>query len=159
MAYTTQSAQELFEICLPSLSCSSNESRIIFARGSEMRDLRGLYRETSAAWQFPYYFGFNSAALVDCLSDLSWMPAASYCFVILSAYELLGEENSDQLRGLLLDLSEISRRWREDMSGLTVYKQQSTDFVSIFQVSRDEEGAFLDRLRSLGIATPNKAEF
>jgi len=37
---------------------------------------------------FPDYFGFNEAALKDCLVDFSWLPAAGYIFVFLNIHQL-----------------------------------------------------------------------
>jgi hypothetical protein len=42
-----------------------------FCRGSKMQTLDALFDEFSAAWQFPYYFGYNWAAFDECLSDLN----------------------------------------------------------------------------------------
>jgi hypothetical protein len=148
---TTNSEKELFETALIELHNLSNNNRIIFSRGSRMHTLEDMYNEISASWQFPYYFGFNSAALVDCLSDLSWMPGESYIFVIYGAHQILCQEPIEQLRGFLGDISEISRRWREDMGGLVVTRQPETDFLVILDVSSEDRLTLLSRLNQMNI--------
>jgi RNAse (barnase) inhibitor barstar len=48
-----------------------------------MTQLDGFYSELAAALQFPDYFGENPAAVAECLTDLSWMPADAYLLVVV----------------------------------------------------------------------------
>jgi hypothetical protein len=151
--YSISSKQGIYEEALKELGSLDNTRRIIFLRGALMTNYNAMCSEISAALQFPYYFGFNSAAIVDCLSDLAWMPATSYSLVIYDSMRLFSEESVWEFRGFLSDILEISRRWREGLSGPTVTGQAATRFSLLFQIDSKEENAFLARLTNAGIGS------
>jgi RNAse (barnase) inhibitor barstar len=80
-------------------------------RGTKSHTRQDFFDEIAAAMQFPYYFGDNWDALNDCLTDLSWLPAAKYVLVVSNADELLSEESEDQLSKLLDILRRSATRW------------------------------------------------
>lgn len=51
-----------------------------------------LMRSFAAALEFPDWFGGNWDALEDCLTDLSWVPAAGYLVLIEGAGTLAGDD-------------------------------------------------------------------
>ena len=53
------------------------------------RNVPGFIRAVSRDLRFPDWFGGNLDALHDCLTDLSWLPAAGYIITL---------ENSETLR-------------------------------------------------------------
>jgi hypothetical protein len=55
----------------------------------------GVFREFSAALQFPWYFGQNWSAFNDCLSDLSWINFTGLIVVIFDADRVLDEDQDD----------------------------------------------------------------
>jgi hypothetical protein len=65
-------------------------------RGSRSRTLTGLFDELAAALQFPAYFGGNWNAVIDMLSDLRWLPAGEYLFVVEDADDLLADEADEE---------------------------------------------------------------
>lgn len=71
-------------------------------RAKHMRTLDGLVTETSAALQFPSYFGYNWAAFDECLGDLMWLPATGYVLLITDASQLLVQGELDDLQALVL---------------------------------------------------------
>jgi RNAse (barnase) inhibitor barstar len=64
-------------------------------------------------WNFPSHYGQNWDALLDCLSDLSWIKGNRFAFVI----HRLPMDKESQI--LLECLEDVSVRWRErdDKSG------------------------------------------
>ena len=42
----------------------------------------GFFQEIARALRFPDYFGHNWDAVYDCLTDMSWLPAAGYVLVL-----------------------------------------------------------------------------
>ena len=42
----------------------------------------GFFQEIARVLTFPDYFGRNWDAVYDCLTDLSWLPAAGYALVL-----------------------------------------------------------------------------
>src|SRR5678816_4521016 len=63
--------------------------------GRKCRTKSGLLGEFSRVLEFPSYFAKNWDALMDCLTDLQWLPAPGYVFVILDAEEVLPEHEHD----------------------------------------------------------------
>lgn len=145
---TTASQEMLFAWALQKIHQSGMNNKVITCRGESMTTTKDMYREISAAWQFPYYFGWNAAAVVDCLSDLAWMPAESYFFVIYDANVLLSRENSKEIAGLFRDFLEISRRWREDMAGV-ISSRQPLKFCVVLQVPVESPLPYQDQLAVL----------
>jgi hypothetical protein len=68
-----------------------------------------LLARIAGALAFPSWFGGNWDALEDCLSDLSWMPAAGYVLLLERASGLPADE-----RGTLADiLASAATSWAE----------------------------------------------
>ena len=81
-------------------------------RGSELSvkkvryaDKQSLLNNIAAALRFPEWFGANWDALEDCLSDLSWHPAAGHVLIFENAKE------GDEL-GVLIDVLRSSAEFR-----------------------------------------------
>jgi RNAse (barnase) inhibitor barstar len=62
--------------------------------GRQMRSVHELLLEFATGFQFPWYYGENSAALDDCLTDLSWLvdDETGIVIVIKHAEALLLDE-------------------------------------------------------------------
>ena len=63
----------------------------------EYADKQSLLKNIAAALEFPGWFGANWDALEDCLSDLSWDPAAGHVLIFENA------QDGDEL-GVLIDV-------------------------------------------------------
>jgi len=50
--------------------------------GTAARTRAGFFQEMARVLHFPDYFGHNWDAVYDCLTDLSWLPAAGYVLVL-----------------------------------------------------------------------------
>jgi len=78
-------------------SWASEGLTVRWLRGSRMRTVTGLYDECAAALQFPSYFGYNMAALHECLADLDWIEFSSLVIVLFDADEILIGDDLDSL--------------------------------------------------------------
>src|SRR5262245_51252830 len=60
-------------------------------RGLHIIDQSSLHNELAAAFQFPWYYGRNINAAVDCLRDLAWCEKAhrSFLVVVTEAHSLV----------------------------------------------------------------------
>ena len=145
------SEQAIFDAAYEILSDPSNLDRIVFCRGSRMTTSADFYVEISASWQFPYYFRMNAAGVVDCMSDLTWMPSPNYVFIITSADQLLAKDRPEEFKGFISDMVEVSRRWREDVPRLKGFGRVPATFTIIFQCDAEVEEAFRKRLVGAGI--------
>jgi RNAse (barnase) inhibitor barstar len=115
-----------------------------------MKDTEGVFDEFAAAFQFPYYFGENWAAFNDCLTDLSWLPAAAYLVCITKADQLLSSEAPASFEVLVEYLQDIARGWGGENPNLALMGRKATPFHILMQVSKDVEQITLDRLASAG---------
>jgi RNAse (barnase) inhibitor barstar len=72
----------------------------------------GLLSALATAFQFPSHFGHNWDALVDCWSDLSWLPAKGYVTILLgdSAFRSAHPKIHETFLGVCADVAE---RWQE----------------------------------------------
>ena len=103
---------------LPLKDGETHESAVTVPRGFVVKIFHGkkcrtkstLLGECSRVLEFPSYFAKNWDAFMDCLTDLQWLPAPGYLFVILDAEEILAEQEQD--RAILIDmLNEAGRVW------------------------------------------------
>ena len=95
-------------------------SASLAARGIQARVLDGarlsgkaeLLRALAGAFAFPSYFGHNWDALVDCWSDMSWLPAKGYVCVLLHA-DAFRAADPDAHDAFLQVCRDVAERWRE----------------------------------------------
>jgi hypothetical protein len=59
-----------------------------YLRGKRCKTEDFFFNEVSAAFQFPYYFGENWAAMDECLCDLEWLYA-SKIFVVVDDFSCM----------------------------------------------------------------------
>ncbi len=69
--------------------------------GNRCRTKQGLMAEMSAALQFPLYFQPNWDAVLDCLSDMSWVEYPELVLVVARADQLLADEPQQQMTTFL----------------------------------------------------------
>ena len=70
-----------------------------------------FFQELARVLHFPDYFGRNWDAVYDCLTDLSWLPAAGYVLV-LDGFEQLATNEPGQWEILLKVLRESCTFWQ-----------------------------------------------
>jgi RNAse (barnase) inhibitor barstar len=71
---------------------------------SKVEILKGI----AEAWAFPSHFGHNWDALVDCLSDLSWVGGDKFALIIRNA------SRNEDWTTLLDCLQDVADRWGPD---------------------------------------------
>ena len=106
----------------------------------------GLFRELAAVFQFPDYFGKNYNALDECITDLDWLPAEGYVFVIKNSARLMIEESDDDLEGLLYFLDKAGKEWATPVKEGEWWDREVLPFHTILQMSEDETPGFQSRL-------------
>ena len=111
-----------------------------------MMNYESSLRELTAVFQFPDYFGKNYNALKECITDLDWLPAEGYLFVIKNSANLMIEEPGHDLGVLLRILSEAGEEWADPYIEWWAEKREGLPFHTILQMSEDEMPGFRSRL-------------
>ena len=131
-------------------------------RGRKMRGYPGLFDEFAAAWQFPWYFGENSAAFDECLADLSWLPSpAGYALVVNSPAQVLADTDDDGLSWLVGSLTRAAAAWATPIELGEWWDRPAVPFHVILQCPATELDEVRDRWASAGadvVAFPAGAE-
>ena len=111
---------------------------LVEADAALMMNWGEVFYELAAVFQFPDYFGKNYNALDDCITDLDWLPAEGYLFVIKNSARLLIEESGDDLRVLLRILDEAGKEWATPVNIGEWWDREGLPFHTILQMSEDE---------------------
>ena len=125
-------------------------------RGKKMRRYSSLYDEFAAAFQFPWYFGENSAALDECLSDLDWLPKpVTIVLSISDPAEVLSEESGqDALAWFVRRLAYAQREWAQTSETGVGSDRPPTPFHVVLNAGASSKAVF-DRWRAAGAALTN----
>lgn len=83
---------------------------VIELQGEEARTLDSFFSVISRRLDFPEYFGRNWPALKDCLTDLEWLPADSYCLVFRNSGSLFADEPIER-RAFLGIMKSSAEEW------------------------------------------------
>ena len=85
-------------------------------RGKRCMTSGGFFREYSAAFQFPAYFGENWNAWDECACDLDWLTFSSLA-IIIDRYDLLlsREKEPDIARSVFVKyLDQVCEYWEKE---------------------------------------------
>jgi RNAse (barnase) inhibitor barstar len=94
----------------------------------------GLLSEFARALEFPTYFGENWDAFEECLTDLSWMPAAGYLIVVTHAEQVLPHSEEDYAT-LIDSLEAAGQEWAV---------RRATPFHVVLTVSKQHQAERAD---------------
>jgi hypothetical protein len=94
----------------------------------------GVLSEFARALEFPPYFGENWDAFEECLTDLSWMPAAGYLIVVTDAEQVLPDREEDYAT-LIDSLEAAGQEWAA---------RRATPFHVVMTVSKQHQAARAD---------------
>jgi RNAse (barnase) inhibitor barstar len=119
-------------------------------RGCKARTTAALFDEFAAALQFPCYFGDNWDALDECLTDLEWLPAGSYVFLITNSTHLLEADAPDHLDKLLHLLERAGQDWSKPAGGSS--PRPARGFHILFQCTPQEEPSLHAQLHAAKVA-------
>jgi RNAse (barnase) inhibitor barstar len=93
-----------------SLAAVNIHARVI--DGAGIGGKADLLRALATAFQFPSHFGHNWDALIDCWSDLSWLPASGYVCLLLEADAFRAAH--PRIHETLLEVcTDVAERWHE----------------------------------------------
>lgn len=80
--------------------------------GARLGSKADLLKAIALAFSFPGYFGNNWDALVDCWSDMSWLPAAGYvCF--FTGADAFRKKDPAAHDMLLKVAGDVAQRWKD----------------------------------------------
>ncbi len=91
-----------------------------YVRGNRCHELKNLFNEFSAAFQFPSYFGDNWDSLDECLCDLDWLRFDRIVLVIDSYDEILCKKAREK-QTLMSVLRTAIDYWQKSNVGFIVY--------------------------------------
>lgn len=140
---------------LPFQLTEDNDPAVRILRGRKMSSGNAAFNEISAALQFPYYFGENWNAVIDCLRDLAWMPGSGYLFVVTAADQLFNEDPT-QWQSLVTAIEHGGRHWSAPIERGEWWDRPAKPFHVVFQAEEDSIAAVTDHLRrfaSTGVGT------
>ena len=78
--------------------------------GRKCHTKTGVLGEFARVLDFPDYCGKNWDAFEECLTDLQWLPAPGYLFIVTEAEELL-RDRDEEYEMLLKILEESGKMW------------------------------------------------
>ena len=99
--------------------------------GRNMETVNGVLEEFARKLSFPEYFGFNSAAFDECLTDLSWLNAAGICLLVVAAEHVLQNEGKE-IGWLLELLQNAAEEWGEAVEKGEAWDRPPVPFHVIF---------------------------
>jgi|SRR5579884_1152181 len=82
-------------------------------QGKKCRTKSGLMGEFARVLEFPSYFGKNWDAFEECLTDLYWLPAPGYLFIVTDAEQVLADHD-EEYRQFITILEEAGKVWATD---------------------------------------------
>ena len=85
---------------------------VAYIRGKRCATEEGFFKEISAAFQFPYYFGENWPALDECITDLDWLKIENRIFLSIDNFGAFFENNKEMQELLLRHIEFYISEWR-----------------------------------------------
>ncbi|WP_319243208.1 barstar family protein [uncultured Propionivibrio sp.] len=112
---------------LPALEAAAGELGQAFfvVDLSRARNVPGFIKAMQRDLHFPDWFGHNLDALLDCLTDFSWHPAAGYVIVLSESDSLKATPTS--LAALNEVLSCAVDKWNERGIAFRIFYLQDAD--------------------------------
>ncbi|MBN1691257.1 MAG: barstar family protein [Dehalococcoidia bacterium] len=90
-----------------------------------VKDKRGFLKTTAAALGFPSYFGMNWDAFSDCLTDMSWRPAAGYV-ILLKNHRSFAVKNPSEAQTAERIFDSSAQYWKQKKMPFYVILHQKT---------------------------------
>lgn len=107
-------------------------------RGHKMRNLQGLFDEFAAALQFPLYFGENTDAFDECISDLEGLgPGSGFVVTIVEPAELLADVDAGGFEWLVRSLGSATETWGLPVQDGEWWDRPALPFHVVLAGSRD----------------------
>ncbi len=115
--------EELYSIMY---RAEQNNAYVVYIRGDLCPTVKDFFREISSAMRFPYYFGWNWAALDECITDLEWLKFTCILLVIDQKDSLfLNEDSPEELVSTLIKYLGLAvEYWKSQNITMDVYLNQ-----------------------------------
>jgi len=84
---------------------------VFYLDGRDIASKETFLKQAAAAMQFPPYFGANSDAFDECLTDLEWCPAQRY-ILVYDRHEVFAQADPEAWQILLGILSDAVEYWQ-----------------------------------------------
>ena len=130
---------------------SGAELSVKLLRGNKMRSWQALFDETSAALQFPYYFGENLNSFDECMADLEWLYVRGYLIVILKADQVLANCDELDFQALINELSNLASGWSKPVKRGQSGDGDGRPFRVLFQTEDAKTDQFHARLKRCNV--------
>jgi len=115
--YTNRPYEEIYTLFYVE---SRKGTYVSYIRGTRCNDEESFFREISASFQFPNYFGENWNALDDCICDLEWL-----CFnkimIVIDDYNMAFEGDKQLQQLLERHLESMVAYWDEQSVPVEVW--------------------------------------
>jgi RNAse (barnase) inhibitor barstar len=144
------SRSDLTDFCWSVANSEARRFVVRLVRGHKMKTVSHLFDEFAAAFQFPYYFGENWAALSECLADLSWLPAEAYLLIVENASDMLPEDENS-LRILINVLTDVASEWSMPIKQGGIWDRPGRPFHVILHASDEGADNLRQFLKRLGV--------
>ena len=119
--------------------------------GSLMKTCPEIFKVFQQELKFPSYFGNNTSAFFECMTDMSWKILDSYFVIIDHAEELLSNEKQE-IGWFLKMCLEISTEWSKPIDLGESWDRPAKPFAFIFLFS-DEAAINSDEFNSITLFT------
>lgn len=129
--------------------CNDNSLAIRSLDGRNMTTLNGVLEEFGKSLNFPGYYGCNSAALEECLNDLSWLSASGYVILITNSSLILANETPAELTWLMTLLERVCQEWSRPVSLGEEWDRPAVPFHVVFLDESNGKAAFPPQIASL----------
>ena len=123
-----------------------------FLDAQSMATIKDMFAIFSIAFAFPDYFGNNSAAFNECMTDLSWLPAQGYTVLITDSENLLASEPLE-LSWLIESLRKICEAWSIPIADGEPWDRPAKPFHFILLHKQNDIGRLRPELLALPMIT------
>lgn len=151
--WSDESLELVNRVFWPSDSRNSRLS-IRWLDGKRMQTPDQMLDEMDAALQFPWYFGRNWNAVIDCLRDTDWEARGSYILLVRNS-ELVGcQAPDDELQHLVGVFSTVGQQLTEEFEESYDQLRRPTPFHVLFHVESAASEQWQVRLAAEAIEIP-----
>ena len=113
---------------------------VFVLNANRMTDYTGLFETFQNALEFPAYFGHNTNAFLECITDMDWLIRDSYFILFEHSENLLINRPEDV--GWFLDMCQkVSDEWSQPIALGESWDRPAKPFVFIFLFSKEKQAS------------------
>lgn len=116
----TKSSQNKNEIYHKCYLEAHQQSYTAYLRGLRCKDEDDFFKEVSAAFQFPWYFGENWPAFDECICDLEWL-CFKRIFMVIEDFSQIFNRNIALQNVLMRHLSYMVQYWKGEGISIEIW--------------------------------------